>query len=233
MRTYLLLFSFIALTPSIVLSVTPEQQQVYVQQREDLLRQDTVISDGTRDFYVSRITSWGESTSDIDSSIRCLRGITGSSIWNFDPRTMTIVAADIQDYQGIVYARRCEIRKQLIETQAVFDAITAYNNQRMVALRVQTHEECNTLYENNRTAALLNPICHGIFLEVGVPLDKPASLSDEKISEAKRRSNLLQEELSIIERHGLLLEDYLAQKTEDEITPMVNEPEAEWWEECP
>lgn len=233
MTIRLILCSFIFLIPSIAFSATPEQQQVYLQQCESLLRQNTEISDGTRDFYISRITSWGENTSNIEGAIRCLRGLTGSSSWNFDPRTSTILNADIQDYQERVYARRCEIRAQLMETQEVFDEILAYDNQRMITFRRQTYEECNALYENNRSAALLNPICHDIFSDIGVPLDRPASLSDDRISEARRKSRILQEEMSIIERHGILPEDYLPKNAEDEMMQTVNEPEAEWWEDCP
>jgi hypothetical protein len=233
MTIRLMLSLFILLLPSIAFSATPEQQQVYLRQCESLLGQNAEISDATRDFYISRIASWGRNTSNIEGSLNCLRGLTGSSSWSFDPRTAEIVNADIQDYQNRIFARRCEIRILLLEYQEVFDEISAYSNQRMFAFRTQTYDECNSLYKTNRSAALLNPICHDIFAELGVPLERPESLSDERISEARRNTIILEEEASIIERHGLLLADYLALNPEEEYTEAARTPEADWWEDCP
>lgn len=198
------------LFPLVAGATTLEQQQVIIRDCERVL-EDAEVGQETREYFISRITSWEEILVQTDDAVACLRAMSQSDDWDYDPRTQGFVSDDLEEYRRQVALRISELREAIADAETVLAANQAYEQQRASAFVLQTIQECIDWYEDDRRAALTNPICYEVFSEIGVPLDPPAGLTVDLVDSAITQKQSASEELQeLLETQRLreLLWDY-------------------------
>lgn len=204
MKCVLKISVFGLLFPLAAGATTLEQQQVVIRDCERVL-ENAEVGQETRDYFISRITSWEEIFVQTDDAVACLRAMSRSDDWNYDPRTEGFVqGGDVEEYRRQVANRISELREVVADAETVLAANQTYEQQRAAAFLQQTIQECSDWYEDDRRAALTNPICYEVFSEIGVPLDPPTGLTASLVNQARQQKLDAQNELDQLLETGRL-----------------------------
>lgn len=184
-------------------ATTLEWQQVVIRDCNRALEEEP--SQATKDYFISRITSWEEVLIKPEDAVACLRAMSQSDDWNYDPRTATFVqGGDLEEYQRQAELRASELLNLISNTNSFLAANAEFEWRKAEAFVEQTKQECIDWYEDDRRAALTNLVCNQVFAEIGVPLNPPEGLNTQLVEEASIQLQATQIELEELMETGLL-----------------------------
>lgn len=112
-----------------------------------------------------------------------------------------------QAYKVEVAARECELIDEYIALGMTLPALEATEQARRSNAIRQTVAECDAWLLEDERAALTNPVCSDLFLDIGLPEDRDAG-AGASVSATERELEAILGQLEIIRTHRRLPEDY-------------------------
>lgn len=118
-------------------------------------------------------------------------------------------------YRTRVNERACELLDVISRNSVIVEAYEAFEAARLAEISNQTVTECRSWYEEDRRGALTNQVCSHVLSEVGMPMDRPEAISNERVLQSLEQVASARSELSIIQTLGVLPEDAQLDEAED------------------
>lgn len=174
----------------------------------------------------------------IDDALECLEGASKDK-WAYSTENSRFISLEadrlaaerIRDEQRELLARKCALKDQISQFELIIgeaerlwgqlqDEIVLQRERVQAEAQVETVRVCNQWYEEDKRAAVTDLVCNKIFLTLGLP-DTEVSLlveppqsgpTEDELNAARSGLASAASDLSIIERFGVLPEDYLPQR---------------------
>lgn len=112
-----------------------------------------------------------------------------------------------QAYRAKVVARQCELIDEYIALGMTLPALEATEQARRSNAIRQTVVECDAWLLDDERAALTNPVCSDLFLDIGLPEDRDVG-AGASVTATERELEAILDQLEIIRSSNKLPEDY-------------------------